>query len=313
MSEPATLAKICLHTERGELNIEIWAKEFPICARFFMQLCISGEYSLFEEIAKKLFIQSKSKGNKSPEKREFNPRIRFGRRGLVCLGNLVENDPKTGDFFITLDAMPELNSKYTIVGKIADNTVFNALRIGDSELVEGEKYKPIYPTIIKRAEIIVEHFSDLKKPESVPAKRKSEAGSKIKPKKKKAVMMTYEDEDNDEDSFSVNLRPAKGLKEARIDTKQRELESKDGSAVEANDLVPENNKEQVTKAEKEIERLRKELKGDEEGFKIEEKPSLVKQQAQKLKEKSQKQMKESASDQEEDEHLDFLEHRLNYD
>lgn len=49
---------------------------------------------------------------------EFHSRLRFVRRGLVAMANSGQPNDNRSQFFITLDATPELQNKHTIFGKV---------------------------------------------------------------------------------------------------------------------------------------------------------------------------------------------------
>lgn len=54
------------------------------------------------------------------KKDELHSRLRFVRRGLVAMANAGPHD-NGSQFFFTLGATPELNSKHTIFGKVIYN------------------------------------------------------------------------------------------------------------------------------------------------------------------------------------------------
>lgn len=72
-----------------------------------------------------------------------------------------ENAPNTNhsQFFITLGACDWLNKKHTIFGKVTGNTIFNVLRIGDSEVDANER--PIDSITIKKIEVLSNPFDDI--------------------------------------------------------------------------------------------------------------------------------------------------------
>lgn len=89
---------------------------------------------------------------------EFHSRLRFAVRGLVaCAGQRDQNDSQ---FFITLDAAPQLNHKHTIFGQVVGDTVFNVLKANDLE-VDEETERPVYPPKIVRAEVLWNPFEDI--------------------------------------------------------------------------------------------------------------------------------------------------------
>ena len=59
-------------------------------------------------------------------------RAQYTHRGIVSMaGGPKGADDNRSQFFITLDACPELNNINTIFGKIANDTIYNVLKIGE--------------------------------------------------------------------------------------------------------------------------------------------------------------------------------------
>jgi Peptidyl-prolyl cis-trans isomerase (rotamase) - cyclophilin family len=61
---------------------------------------------------------------------EIHSRLRFVRRGLVAMANAGKDD-NGSQFFFTLAATPELNSKHTIFGKVAGDTIYNMIKLDE--------------------------------------------------------------------------------------------------------------------------------------------------------------------------------------
>mmetsp|Transcript_27499 Transcript_27499/g.57765 ORF Transcript_27499/g.57765 Transcript_27499/m.57765 type:complete len:625 (-) Transcript_27499:15-1889(-) len=125
------------------------------------------------------------------KKFELNPRIRFNHRGQVAMA-LPLDDGKNGgnvsseesaekallryQFFVTLDEAPFLDAKHVIFGTVSGPTIFNALRIGRTDVDEGSGV-PIdlrgAPPRIKNVKIDHHPFQDLvvTSDKSIPWKR----------------------------------------------------------------------------------------------------------------------------------------------
>lgn len=43
-TEPPTCGKVLLHTDFGDVDIELWSKEAPLACRNFIQLSLEGYY-----------------------------------------------------------------------------------------------------------------------------------------------------------------------------------------------------------------------------------------------------------------------------
>lgn len=165
IQEPSTTGKVVLNTTVGEIEIELWTRECPKTCRNFIQLCMEGYYdgTIFHRLVKDFIVQGgdptgTGQGGESiygqPFKDEFNSRLRYNRRGLLGMANADKND-NGSQFFFTLGATPELNNKNTLFGKCVGNTLFNMLRLGESECVDE---RPIRPERIISTEVIKKKF-----------------------------------------------------------------------------------------------------------------------------------------------------------
>ena len=63
-------------------------------------------------------------------------------------------------FFITLDAAEWLNKKHTIFGKISGTTIFNVLRMGETE-TDPDTDRPLEPPRLLSVEILAPPFDDI--------------------------------------------------------------------------------------------------------------------------------------------------------
>ena len=54
-----------------------------------------------------------------------------------------EKDDNESQFFFTLAATPELNKKHTLFGKIADNTIFNMIKLNECECIDERPLRPV--------------------------------------------------------------------------------------------------------------------------------------------------------------------------
>jgi len=101
--------------------------------------------------------RERTQAQQSLERRlyELNTRIRFNHRGQVAMALPVDSDAIGDDeialmqpqFFITLDGATELDGKHVCFGTVTGPTIFNALRIGNTDVDEGTGE----PTILEEA------------------------------------------------------------------------------------------------------------------------------------------------------------------
>lgn len=184
VTEPPTDGKVLLHTPKGEIEIELWSKEAPKACRNFVALALEGYYDqcVWHRIVPGFIIQTgdptgTGHGGESfygaPFENERHQRLRFHRRGLVAMANTGEHNTNESQFFITLDATPELQNKYTIFGCVGGSTIYNVLSLADVEISATEPDRPVYPPKLLRAEVIHHPFTDLV-PRITPAERQAQ-------------------------------------------------------------------------------------------------------------------------------------------
>ena len=95
-------------------------------------------------------------------------------------------------FFLTLGETPELQGKHTMFGRVEGATIYNLMKMGEAELepVEGSE-RPIYPTKVTGAEILVNPFEDMvkRKPRNLAkAVEKGNAKKRLKKKGGKTLL-----------------------------------------------------------------------------------------------------------------------------
>lgn len=164
-TEPSTSGRVLLETTHGPLEIQLWCRECPLTTRLFLQLCTDGYYDnmSFHRIVPDFLVQTGAVRQPPPasqktmdaiyreavhaqealdrRKYEVHSRLRFNHRGQVAmaLGLSDDNDEKElqPQFFITLDEAPYLDGKHVLFGTITGPTMFNALRIGRTDVDES--------------------------------------------------------------------------------------------------------------------------------------------------------------------------------
>ncbi|GAA5808030.1 cytochrome P450 monooxygenase 4 [Mucor flavus] len=132
---------VTLHTDLGDLKIEVFCESVPKTAENFLALCASGYYdnNLFHRNIPGFMLQTgdptgTGKGGNSIWGRKFNDEIRsalkHNARGIVSMANSGPNT-NGSQFFITYAKHPHLDTKFTVFGKVIDG--------GDSTLDAFEK------------------------------------------------------------------------------------------------------------------------------------------------------------------------------
>ncbi|SPJ75643.1 probable Peptidyl-prolyl isomerase CWC27 [Fusarium torulosum] len=236
--EPQPTASVIIHTTRGELSVELFAKQTPLTCRNFLQLALDGYYdnTIFHRLVPGFILQGgdptgtgnggesiydggafsgdldpwpmdqRLGKNAGPTginfKDEFHSRLKFNRRGLLGSANESRPDTNGSQFFFTLDKAEELNGKNTMFGRIAGDTIYNLAKMGEGEVDETTE-RPTYPVKIERIEIVVNPFDDMKKRSRVAAVQAPSKTTTNKDKKKKRKggkqLLSFGDEEGDDE------------------------------------------------------------------------------------------------------------------
>jgi cyclophilin family peptidyl-prolyl cis-trans isomerase/protein-disulfide isomerase len=114
-----------LHTEKGDVVIQLFPNKAPITVNSFLFLARNGWYKdiTFHRVIPELFAQTgdpsgTGKGNPGYYViTEIDPSLKFDRPGVVAM---VNSGPDTSgsQFFITYAATPKFDGQYTIFGQV---------------------------------------------------------------------------------------------------------------------------------------------------------------------------------------------------
>ncbi|KAK9454929.1 cyclophilin-like domain-containing protein [Dipodascopsis uninucleata] len=152
---------VTLHTDLGDIKIEVFCEAVPKAAENFLALCASGYYDncKIHRNIKGFILQmgdptGTGKGGESiwggTFEDEIKPTLRHNARGIVSMANSGPNT-NGSQFFITYDKHTHLDGKYTIIGKViygADTT------LSEIEAVEvDKKNRPKDPIYLKSVTI----------------------------------------------------------------------------------------------------------------------------------------------------------------
>ena len=140
-----------IETEKGTMTIELFADKAPLTVNSFVYLATQGYYdgTTFHRVIPNFMVQGgdpSGTGRGGPGYKfadEFDPSLRFDRRGLLAMANA---GPRTNgsQFFITHVPTPHLNNRHTIFGQLADaesEETLMAIRVRDpmSDRQPGDK------------------------------------------------------------------------------------------------------------------------------------------------------------------------------
>lgn len=232
MNYPPATGKVIVDTSHGELEVELWCKEVPKGCRNFITLCLQGYYDncKFHRLIPNFMIQGgdptgTGEGGMSsyggqPFQDEFHSRIQFATRGLLAYSNSGPNT-NGSQFFITFDACPWQNNKYTIFGRVVGNTIYNLMSMNEIDTDSNDS--PLYPIFIKSTQVIIDPFNITVKPLELPKEEQPqqvEAKQEAKKPAKKAKnisLLSFGDEEEEEQAVTGKvLNSHDVLEDARL-------------------------------------------------------------------------------------------------
>ncbi|KAJ0160923.1 Peptidyl-prolyl cis-trans isomerase-like 3 [Colletotrichum tanaceti] len=158
---------VTLHTNLGDLKIEVFCESVPKTAENFLALCASHYYdaSPIHRMIPKFMAQTGAPANPSPPENpkggasiwggtfedEIRPALKHSARGVVSMAN---KGPATNgsQFFVLFDKAPHLDGLNTVFGRvIGDEGMLTLDRI---EAVEVDrKNRPKEPVKIERVTV----------------------------------------------------------------------------------------------------------------------------------------------------------------
>lgn len=259
-TEPQPTASVILHTNHGDLSVELFAKQTPLTCRNFLQNCLDGYYdnTIFHRLVPGFILQGgdptgtgnggesiydrgafsgdldpwpldQRRGkNAGPTgvnfKDEFHSRLKFNRRGLLGMANEGLVDSNGSQFFFTLDKTAELDGKNTMFGRVAGDTIYNLAKMGEGEVEEGSE-RPLYPTKVTGVEILVNPFEDMKKRERI-AQRTAQPAAPAKKKDKKRKggkqLLSFGDDEGEGDIEPLPKKPKFDTRIVMMDVDEEE-------------------------------------------------------------------------------------------
>ena len=223
--EPQPTAQVLLETTSGDILLELFAKQTPLTSRNFIQLCLDGYYTgtIFHRLVSGFIIQGgdptgTGEGGEAIYEGglfedEFHSRLKFNRRGLLGMANSGRKNDNGSQFFLTLGATPELEGVNTMFGRVVGDTIYNLMKMGEAEVVEGKGERPLYPTKITGTEILVNPFEDMVKRESKGKVGVGLEGKKVDKKKEKKkggkILLSFGLEDGEDEGRAPVLKKEK--------------------------------------------------------------------------------------------------------
>ncbi|KAI5745979.1 hypothetical protein M8J76_015994 [Diaphorina citri] len=276
IQEPPTEGKVLLKTSVGDIDIELWSREAPKACRNFVQLCMEGYYNntIIHRVVKGFIAQGgdptgTGTGGESiygkPFKDEIHSRLRFVRRGLVAMANAGKDD-NGSQFFFTLAATPELNSKHTIFGKVAGDTIYNMIKL--DEIMVDHDDRPIYEQKIIKAVVLSNPFPDIIPRVSIDSLDSEKTEKKVKSKSKavknfKLLSFGEEAEEDEEEVDQVNQKfsgKSKSTHDVLQDPKLSKVPAVEGASKESSESDLSGDENQAGSSRGAIDAIKSKLK-----------------------------------------------------
>lgn len=169
VTEPIPSGKVVLETSRGDIEVELFAKECPKACKNFIALALEGYYDnvIWHRYVPEFILQTGDPsgtglGGESfygePFQDEIHSRLRFNRRGLLGMANASERHSNESQFFLTLAPTPELQGRHTMFGRINNNTIYNLLALTEGIGDMGADDRPLYPPKLRTIRVIENPF-----------------------------------------------------------------------------------------------------------------------------------------------------------
>uniref|UniRef100_A0A452IL30 RING-type E3 ubiquitin-protein ligase PPIL2 n=1 Tax=Gopherus agassizii TaxID=38772 RepID=A0A452IL30_9SAUR len=195
-----------LHTNKGDLNLELHCDMTPRACENFIKLCKKNYYdgTIFHRSIRNFVIQGgdptgTGMGGESywgkPFKDEFKPNLSHTGRGILSMANSGPNSNKS-QFFITFRSCTYLDKKHTIFGRVVGG--FEALTAMENVDSDPKTDRPKEEIRIKSITVFVDPYDEADAQISAEREkaRQEEEASKTKtkavlPKRESQAPKTY--------------------------------------------------------------------------------------------------------------------------
>ncbi len=158
--KPDTHYQAVLHTEKGDVTLELFVEDAPNHVALFVSLVRKKEYenARFYRVVKSFVTQTgptKGETHILPIKAEINHHDHL--QGMVSMAHGKNIDSAKGSFFICLGAIPSLNGEFTVFGKVLSGLdILQSLTVGSILAEDLEYYKADFQGDILKSVSILE-------------------------------------------------------------------------------------------------------------------------------------------------------------
>jgi cyclophilin family peptidyl-prolyl cis-trans isomerase len=159
--------KVTLHTNKGEIQIELYRDQAPVTVENFLQYARDGFYdgTIFHRVISHFMIQGggftvdgQRKPTREPIENEADNGLK-NLRGTVAMARTTEPHSATAQFFINVELNPNLDNKGTANSRDWGYAVFGHV-IDGMDVVDDIRFVPtdnrdwpLEPVIIESVEI----------------------------------------------------------------------------------------------------------------------------------------------------------------
>ena len=221
MSMLRTSAKCVIHTSKGDLEVELWAKECPKTCRAFIEGALNGEFNkgklnnyVKEQYLQLVRLDTNGESDKLCSATEPNSRLGVSQDGVLCWN--IRQDT----WLISASPWTSYNNReYTVFGVIVGESIykFRDMLKGDLEVDEPKGISTfLYPALIENIEVTVPFFDNLPKRSSPSDSEKSINPPQKKQRIARNVKLSFADDDSEEESDDDIQEPSKPLPKLKM-------------------------------------------------------------------------------------------------
>eukprot|EP00052_Salpingoeca_macrocollata_P035311 m.14263 g.14263 ORF g.14263 m.14263 type:complete len:164 (-) comp7821_c0_seq1:315-806(-) len=160
---------VTLHTDLGDIKVELYCDLAPKACENFLALCASGYYNnnLITRNIKGFMFQTgdptgSGKGGQSiwghKFADEFSDMLKHNTRGVLSMASSGP-DTNRSQFFVTYAKAPHLDRKYTIFGRVIDG--FDTLDYLEKVPVDQKSYRPVNNVHVRSVTIHANPLADV--------------------------------------------------------------------------------------------------------------------------------------------------------
>ena len=154
------MSSATLHTNRGDIAVELFDDDAPKTVDNFLSLARKGFYDgvIFHRVIPDFMIQGgdpTGTGRGGPGYKfedEFHPELQFNKPYLLAMANAGKNT-NGSQFFITVAPTTWLNFKHTIFGEVADQESRNVVDTIATTKTAPPHDKPLEDIVVQKVTI----------------------------------------------------------------------------------------------------------------------------------------------------------------